>query len=118
MQEWILHDSHSLKFRDPFGAVPCLTKICLRLWVHAERDVDSVFLHLCGLVDSKIEMIAEKCDNNGKIYYAEISSPATPGLIWYCFSVVDEGKTYYYGSNQAGLGVKARSEKTCLPFIK
>ncbi|TAH72105.1 MAG: glycoside hydrolase family 13 protein [Anaerolineaceae bacterium] len=102
----IEHDSRNILYRSPFGAVPCMTNIRLRLYVKADkipasitlvyryRDDDPVTLPM-----NYIYMIAR-----GSIYEAELQVPKDPGLIFYYFTIVIGNNTYYYGNNKDNLG--------------
>lgn len=102
----ICHNSHSLFFRSPFGAVPCQAKIDLALEVNANEPVEAVTLRLWkyGRVEEKIAMPLVEWSGKKKVYRTGITAPETPGWLWYFFIVEAAGKTCYYGNNERNLG--------------
>lgn len=103
---WILHNSHDLFFRTPFGAVPCGQKITLSLQLDAAAPVEQVVLRLWknGREEEKLNMYLRGAFKGNSIYQIQIKAPQTPGPLWYYFIVQSEGKTYYYGNNRDNLG--------------
>jgi 4-alpha-glucanotransferase len=104
-QDLIFHDSRSLVFRSPFGAVSCNQKIILRLQVVAEVEPKQVTVRLWldGIGESKVVMSAVG-DATPRVYQAQVTAPATPGILWYYFIVTSNDQSYYYGNNSASLG--------------
>jgi 4-alpha-glucanotransferase len=104
-QDLIFHDSRSLVFRSPFGAVSCNQKIILRLQVVAEVEPKQVTVRLWfdGSGESKVVMSAVG-DATPRVYQAQVTVPATPGILWYYFIVTSSDQNYYYGNNSASLG--------------
>ncbi|MBP2641902.1 MAG: malQ: 4-alpha-glucanotransferase [Firmicutes bacterium] len=107
-QEWLIHDSHSLECRRPFGPIVCDSRLFLCIKVRAFRKVDSVVLRLWqeGSGEELIPMQAADVlsDDAWVQYQAEIIGRSTPGLMWYCFILHDGEKTWYYGTHEDGLG--------------
>jgi 4-alpha-glucanotransferase/glycosidase len=104
--EWLLHDSHNLFFRSPFGAVSCRTPITLRLAVRSPDRPDGAGVSLWrdgrGAEDIPMALWREEGDN--RIYQAELAAPAAPGPLWYSFRLTRHGRTIHYGNNPARLG--------------
>ncbi|HHV71091.1 MAG TPA: glycoside hydrolase family 13 protein [Clostridia bacterium] len=105
-QNWIFHDSHQSKYRKPFGAVACGKKIILSLSVKSQHKPDGVILRLWknNREEERIEMNLVSQTGQDFFYQIDFTAPSNPGLLWYYFIVYKEGKTYYYGNNEAKLG--------------
>lgn len=102
---WVNHNSHDSFYRMPFGAVTCNTNIKLRLKVLCKEEVKSVQLRLwqnSREISIKMEQLEQ--GDSAKIYEAEFNSGNVPGLLWYYFIVVKEGKVFYYGNNRQHFG--------------
>lgn len=104
-KNWLFHNSYSKLFRSPFGAVSCNKKINIKLKVRVD-NVDGIFLWLFkdNGQQEKIELNLLDIKRGGKIYGKEICTPSFPGLLWYYFMVIFNGKTYYYGNNPTQTG--------------
>ncbi len=102
----ILHNSHDLFFRDPFGAVRCGQKIKLSLEICSVLPPDKVVLRLWkyGTTEEKVPMYLVTGMGDKMIFSCEITAPQSPGLLWYYFIVTLNGVTLYYGNNGANLG--------------
>lgn len=102
---WIYHNTHDLKCREPFGAVPSGEKVTLRLGLQATTKIETVLLRLWRNQDrvQDAELHLEKGEGNKKYYQVEIPTPVV-GLYWYYFVVITGGKVYYYGNNNERLG--------------
>lgn len=102
---WLLHDSQSLAFRSPFGAVCCQTEITLRLAVMNVNRPESVTLRLWqdDAGEQKVVMKPAAGQAGQVTYQTKITAPAV-GVLWYYFIVVVDGKTVYYGNNPEQLG--------------
>ena len=95
----LYHDSRSLDYRSPFGAVPVGTDITITL------DVDNfpagkVYLRLW----TKKEMLIPMEPISPTRYSVTITAPKTPGLLWYYFALVSAEETIYYGHDTDRLG--------------
>ena len=107
MDDWIIHNSHDLKYRNPFGAVKTDTEISLGLRVKNISGINQVRLIIWQ--DStgekeEIEMNMVEANNDDKYYLVSIKSPSQPGLLWYYFGIVINGEEYFYGNNVNSLG--------------
>lgn len=113
-QQWILHDSHNKDFRSPFGAASCHSEIKLRLMIVAPQHqgpmpVTEVRLRLWqdGIGETLINMHHIEASYGQHLYQAVITTPDTPGVLWYYFIVNRGGQIFYYGNNRdekGGLG--------------
>lgn len=105
-QEWIIHDSHQLFYRNPFGAVPCGSSITFRLKIVGPEEIQSAVLRMYGKDNAMdtYEMQPAKEINEERIYETAVETPAEPGLLWYYFIVIRGGQVYYYGNNSSRLG--------------
>lgn len=103
---WIFHDSHSNLFRSPFGAVPCHTKLSLALEIIGPEEIQEVVLRLWtqNQQEERVLMQLQEPKGEKNIYRATITVSGKPGLLWYYFIIVQNGKIYYYGNNQRNLG--------------
>ncbi len=106
-QEWLVHDSHLLEYRRPFGPIACSSLLCLRLTVHNSRKMDSVVVRLWQEESGEtiITMVAAEGANGDWLdYRAELIARTTPGLMWYYFILQEGKKTWYYGTKPDGMG--------------
>ena len=104
--QWIYHDSQKLSFRNPFGAVPCGNKVRLNLSVSSSQNVESVILRLWKheSIEEKVPMYLTTAIEGSMTFSTEITTPETPGLLWYYFIVTADGNTHYYGNNNKKTG--------------
>lgn len=104
-KEWIFHNSHEIKYRKPFGAVPCLDEITIRLEESAELLPHNVLLRIWFNGQEKIiKMKKEKDDMGKRLYKAQFKAPENPGLLWYYFIINFKDEKIYYGNNSEKLG--------------
>ncbi|MEL7566614.1 MAG: alpha-amylase family glycosyl hydrolase, partial [Dehalobacterium sp.] len=105
----VYHDSHDVNYRSPFGAVPCGTRLFLRIDTISQVPVEECLLRLWEKGDRE-HLISMKCREirqGNKIkqsFEVEYPLPNEPGLIWYYFRIKIENKVYYYGNNRECLG--------------
>lgn len=101
---FVYHDSHSLLFRSPFGAVETGTQVTLRLRVDETAKPESVHARLWHRnSESLVQMVPTEIGGEC-LYEATFSAPETPGLVWYSFVIHHEGKTLYYCNNSQKTG--------------
>ncbi|HWR44706.1 bifunctional glycogen debranching protein GlgX/4-alpha-glucanotransferase [Sporomusa sp.] len=110
-QYWILHDSHNVDFRSPFGAVSCHTEVTLRLLIATPQHyrvppVEAVVLRQWqdGIGETITDMRLVQEQGGQHLYQAVITAPEMPGVIWYYFIVRQGGQTFYYGNNAEETG--------------
>jgi cyclomaltodextrinase len=105
MIEWVCHDTHDQEYRSPFGAVPCLQKIVLRLGIKWSEQVESVILRIWENNNKArdLEMKLEKIQEGIDFYRTEITVKEI-GLYWYYFVIISNGRVRYYGNNNERLG--------------
>lgn len=108
---WILHDSHKLDFRSPFGAASCHTTITLRLLITAPpllatEPATAVQLRLWqeGAGETLIDMRAVESVPGSDWYEAVFETSSMPGVIWYYFIIRQGERRIYYGNNEAEIG--------------
>ncbi|HBW33868.1 bifunctional glycogen debranching protein GlgX/4-alpha-glucanotransferase [Desulfosporosinus sp. BICA1-9] len=107
MSFFVYHDSHSLDYRQPFGAVTCGQMIRIRLDLSSEIPIESLHLRLW---ERDRERLVPMCPKSGEfseqrvVFEVEYEAPNTPGLVWYYFRLQVGGQTYYYGNNVDKLG--------------
>lgn len=102
MSSWtVIHNSHDVSFRSPFGAVVCLQPVVLRIKVAEDSIVTACILRLwedgCGERLMPMQL--------GSSQWFEIEFiPQHSGIIWYYFILEGEGQRKYYGNNNERLG--------------
>lgn len=103
---WLFHNSQSLAFRSPFGAVCCHTEVTLKLKIMAASRPEAVTLRLWqdGSGEQKVVMKPAAGTAPNAIYQTKITVPSSGPVLWYYFIVVLGGQTFYYGNNRDQLG--------------
>lgn len=99
----VIHDSQSLIYRKPFGAVEQGREVKLSI------DVDKEIIAAVELVKfdgTKVNMgMKKQYLNNGSYRYsAEINTEDTLGVLGYYFILIDGYDRLYYGNNDEHLG--------------
>lgn len=98
-----IHDSQSLEFRKPFGAVEVGNKVKLSIKVDKEIVVAVQLILFDGTKISK--GMKKEYLNNGEFKYSvEINTSDTLGLLEYYFILIDGYDRLYYGNNDEHLG--------------
>ena len=93
------HDSQSEIYRNPQGAVPCESKVRLR--VRAE-GLNNITLRVWW--DNKEYRWYMHEDSEG-MFESEMPVPQKIGVLWYYFVATDKnGKTWYLGNAEDGMG--------------
>jgi len=105
----VYHDSHDLNYRSPFGAVPCGTRLFLRIDIISQVPAGECFLRLWEKDHGKhlVNMNCREIRLGNKIkqsFEVEYPMPDVPGLVWYFFHINIGDKVYYYGNNGERLG--------------
>lgn len=106
-EEWIYHHSYHPSYRKPFGAVACNKEIILHLRINSSVKPDEVILYVWQESEKKMKvqlMNLIQTNANNRWYQGKIKTPEQPGLLWYHFRVLVEGKTFYYGNNKNHYG--------------
>ncbi|MDR2354565.1 MAG: 4-alpha-glucanotransferase [Clostridiales Family XIII bacterium] len=113
----LYHNSHLVRYRFPFGAVPCGTTVVfsldvtglpadcscnLRIWF---QDVGEILVPMSVIG----ELIPPDMSGDGfgavcRKYVCSYTTPDTPGNVWYYFITASSGVTRYYGNNDQSLG--------------
>ena len=99
----VIHDSQSIKFRKPFGAVEVGQKVKLSINVDREIVAAVEFIQFDG---TRINMGMQKeYLNNGEFKYStEIDTSDALGILEYYFILIDGYDRLYYGNNDEHLG--------------
>lgn len=101
----IIHDSHDIKFRSPFGAVQIGTKIKLRLM--ANRSL-KVHVNLINFYNNQIQLEMKEVTINDPYnslsYEVDIDTEDLLGVNYYYFRINFQGQIMFYGNNVDGLG--------------
>ncbi|MFV9509700.1 glycoside hydrolase family 13 protein [Tepidibacillus sp. LV47] len=117
VNDWIYHNSYDLFYRNPFGAVPCKQQVELKIKLQRTNKIDKVTLRLWIEGEEKKEFPMSPLEGEEGIYSVQITTPSTPGLVWYYFMVVTNGQIVYYGNNQAKQGgIGEASEQIPHPY--
>lgn len=100
---FIIHDSHDIKFRNPFGAVQIGTKIKLRLI--SNKNIKA-YVNLVNFYNNQLqlEMKSEHLDDNNFAYEIEIDTQELLGVNYYYFKINSNDHYMYYGNNEDSLG--------------
>ncbi|MGI6525885.1 MAG: glycoside hydrolase family 13 protein [Caldicoprobacterales bacterium] len=102
----IEHNSRNPLYRIPFGAVPCLSTVVLRLFAKTDeipRGISLVYAFGSNK-PSTLPMHYAYSIARGSLYETEIVMPETTGLLWYYFIIHTNSQTWYYGNNPNRLG--------------
>lgn len=121
MQGFIIHNSQEERYRKPFGAVACGSRITLRLEVETDKRIDCVELYrmLDGVSSERQTMEPEGAAGGARrTYAAEFEAPGSPGLIWYYFEIRLADEVYYCGNNPEQLGGLGEIYKATPPFFQ
>ena len=117
-QEWLMHNSHALEYRRPFGPVICGSKLFIAIKVSALRKIDGIFLRLWQEESGEQIIAMQPADiqsGDWRYYQVEIKARSTPGLMWYWFFLRDSDTTWYYGTKEDGLGGAGQTGNTPPP---
>lgn len=99
----VIHDSQSLEFRKPFGAVEVGQKVKLSIKVDRELVVAVQLILFDGTKISK--GMKKEYLNSGEFKYSvEIDTSGALGLLEYYFILIDGYDRLYYGNNDEHLG--------------
>ena len=98
-----IHDSQSLEFRKPFGAIEVGQKVKLSIKVDREIVVAVQLTMFDGTKLSK-GMKKEYLNSGDFKYSVEIDTSDTLGLLEYYFILIDGYDRVYYGNNDEHLG--------------
>jgi glycosidase len=99
----VIHDSQSIKFRKPFGAVEVGQKVKLSIRVDREILVAVELIQFDG-TKLNIGMQKEYLNNGEFIYSVEIDTYDSLGILEYYFILIDGYDRLYYGNNYEHLG--------------
>lgn len=99
----VVHDSQSIKFRRPFGAVEVGQEVKLSIIVDREIIVAVELIQFDG---TRLNMGMQKeYLNNGEFRYSiEIDTSDALGILEYYFILIDGYDRLYYGNNDEHLG--------------
>ena len=99
----VVHDSQSIKFRKPFGAVEVGQKVKLSINIDSEIIVAVELIQFDG---TRLNMGMQKeYLNNGEFRYSvEIDTSDALGILEYYFILINGYDRLYYGNNDERLG--------------
>ena len=99
----VIHDSQSIKFRKPFGAVEVGQKV--KLSIKVDREI-VLAVELIQFDGTRLNMGMQKeYLNNGEFRYSvEIDTSDALGILEYYFILIDGYDRLYYGNNDEHLG--------------
>ena len=99
------HNSHSLFYRNPFGAAECNKEVTI-----------SISIENIG-IPKRIELVTDTARYNMyytkslgeyNIYQTVLKLPEKPSKLYYYFEIDTEQGLFYYGNNDSALGGKGR----------
>lgn len=100
----IYHNSYSLTYRKPFGAVCCRQTVLLSLLSSVNPDDIYVRLWQEEQGEKRIKMQYAGKQGEDYKYIVQVTAPAVPTVLWYFFVITTANKTFYYGNNQDRTG--------------
>ena len=99
----MFHDSRDAHYRAPGGALPCWTRVTLRL--RADEATGPVLLRIWW--DNRASLVDMKRGALG-LYEAAVDMPGSPGVLWYFFLVQCADGLRCYGNAADGMGGEGR----------
>ncbi len=97
----IVHNSHDILYRDPFGAAACGSKINLKIYCNDE-DIEKCYIHI---IDFENKNEAFETDKTDDYFIYILDTDKYFGTIYYYFKLVNnDGSIIYYGNNVNGKG--------------
>ena len=102
----IVHNSHLLKYREPFGAVAtsATVKICIDISLSIAVKTVTLRLWQDGIGAQIINMTAPTLREDEAVYEASIPVGEKYGIIWYYFIIETAENILFYGNNKDNLG--------------
>ncbi len=102
----LLHDSFSIAYRSPGGAVAAGTPVTLRLRVTGARPKRaSVRIEVSDPVAGTAKLSTLRMARRGSIWTVSYRTPAKPSLVSYSFRVTIGRRTLWYGDDNSGTDV-------------
>ena len=92
------HDSTSLRFREPFGALPAGGSVTLRLyvWGPAAERAEATLRTWNG--NERFCSGSSHWEYGTRVFEFSITVPDKPCVLWYNFRVRTDGRLYYVGA--------------------
>ncbi|MGL5085631.1 MAG: glycoside hydrolase family 13 protein, partial [Clostridium sp.] len=114
----IFHDSHSLEYRAPFGAVKSNEKVVLKILLD---KLAVVYINLSYFDGKKEELqmkLTENTESDKYIFTITLDTTNLIGIINYYFTIAyDFNNNIYYGNNNEALGgVGCKYENHPVPY--
>lgn len=99
----IVHDSHDIEFRKPFGAVQVGKKVRLKLISNKRLRV---YINLINFYNNQMQLELKEIDidNNNFIYEVDVDTKELLGVNYYYFKIDVNNNIVFYGNNIDGLG--------------
>ncbi len=119
MEGHVIHDSHRLSFRDPFGAVPAGTPVRLSLSssmpltaCRLEWEGDTLNGHVSGGIS-----LDRRAGEEEFLYSARLDALSVPGTYFYYFVLEQGEERLFYGNQPAAYGGEGvLSRQTPIPY--
>ena len=108
----ILHHSHDLFYRSPFGAVPCGTPVKLRLRVWEVPHSPQAVLRVWNGQEQRLDMREIGARDGAYLFEAEFPASSHPCLMWYRFEVFSGARQAVYGNAPDHLGGEGQEGTT------
>ncbi len=99
------HNSHSLFYRAPFGALCCCAKVNLKLALDTEKwPVNVTLEYIIDNVSFSMPMHYHNKMLDSYIYQINLTMPSEPSILFYHFKIEYDNHTLYYGNNHSRFG--------------
>lgn len=95
MNGYIIHNSVDEEYRRPLGAISTGGKVKLSLYIH-----DFTRCRVKLIVRSESGGYELEMHNENEFFYAQISAPNQPQVLWYCFFIERDENIFFYGSKK------------------
>ena len=106
-------DSRDARYKTPFGAVPCASRISLTLRPSSSEGFTACTAVICGeFAGSRLEVPLSPAGTEGDraLFSGSYNAPAAPELCWYCFCLTrGDGSRVWLGRN----GYCGEGESVC-----
>ncbi|MGL5353701.1 MAG: glycoside hydrolase family 13 protein [Clostridium sp.] len=113
----VFHDSHSLEYRAPFGAVKSCEKVVLKILLD---KLTAVYVNLSYFDGRREELqmeLSENKESDEYIFSITLDTTNSIGIINYYFTIVNDTNNIYYGNNKEALGgVGSKYENYPIPY--
>lgn len=89
------HDSHDVKYRSPFGAVPCGQQVQLKIRIQSPSPIEEAILRIWWSERGEEKIAMTQVEGDKGLYQAFVT-PSQYQLLWYYFTINYKGQIFYY----------------------